>query len=123
MADAIDSGVCSLISLGRSVFLQPNLPAAVLLNPSLPDDDAFAQSHIVRGQWFAHMVPVKFMGAGLAIQFFYYNMRRMGNGLKSDPDRSIPSMVIKDTLETFRSGLLQTRGCCRAFRVRAKLQT
>ncbi|KAK3178812.1 hypothetical protein OEA41_000949 [Lepraria neglecta] len=108
MADAIESGVCSLIGLGRSVVLQPDLPTAVLLNPSLPDDQAFAQSHVVKGQWFANMIPVKVVGSGLAIQFFYHNMRRMGHGLKSDPDMSIPSMVFKDILETFRSGLLQT---------------
>lgn len=57
---------------------------------------------------FANIIPVKVVGAGLAIQFFYHNMRRMGNGLKSDPDMSIPSMVLKDIFETFRSGLVQT---------------
>ena len=50
MADAIDSGVCSLIGLGRSVVLQPDLSAAILLNPSVPDEEAFAQSHMVKGQ-------------------------------------------------------------------------
>ena len=50
MADAIDSGVCSLIGLGRSVVLQPDLPAAILLNPSVPDEEAFAKSHKVKGQ-------------------------------------------------------------------------
>ena len=108
MADAIDSGVCSLIGLGRSVVLQPDLPAAVLLNPSIPDDEAFALCHIVRGQWFARMIPVKVVGAGLAIQFFYYNMRRLGNGLKSDPHASIPYIVFQGILETFRGGFLQT---------------
>lgn len=108
MADAIDSGVCSLIGLGRSVVLQPDLPKAVLLNPSIPDDQAFAQSHIVKGQWFANMIPVKVVGAGLAIQFFYHNMRRLGNGMKSDPDASIPYIVFQSVLETFRSGLLTT---------------
>jgi len=108
MADAIDSGVCSLIGLGRSVVLQPDLPKALLLNPSIPDDEAFAQSHIVKGQWFANMIPVKVVGADLAIQFFYHNMRRLGNGMKSDPDASIPYIVFQGVLETFRSGLLQT---------------
>lgn len=42
MADAIDSGICSLIGLGRSVVLQPDLPVAVLLNPSVSDDEALA---------------------------------------------------------------------------------
>ena len=108
MADAIDSGVCSLIGLGRSVVLQPDLPKAVLLNPSVPDNEAIAISHIVKGQWFAKLIPVKVIGAGLAIQFFYHNMRRMGNGLKSDPDMSIPWVVYSDIIETLQSGLLQT---------------
>ncbi|MCJ1405093.1 hypothetical protein MMC11_008319 [Xylographa trunciseda] len=110
MADAIDSGVCQLIGLGRTAVLDPDIPRAVLLNPSVPDDAAFAQSHIVRGQWFANMIPVKVVGAGLAIQFFYYNMRRLGNGLKSSPNASIPFVIFESVLETFRSGLSQTFG-------------
>lgn len=74
----------------------------------LPDDQAFAQSHMVKGEWFASIIPVKVVGSGLALQFFYHNMRRIGHGLKSDPNVSIPSMVFKDIIETFRSGLLQT---------------
>ena len=108
MADAIESGVCSLIGLGRSVVLQPDLPATVLLNPSISDDEALAVPHIVKGQWFANMIPVKVIGSGLAIQFFYHNMRRLGHGLKSDPNASIPYIVFQGVLETFRSGLLQS---------------
>lgn len=108
MADAIDSGVCQLIGLGRTAVLDPDIPKDVLLDPSVPDEEAFARSHIVRGQWFANMVPVKVIGAGLAIQFFYWNMRRLGNGLKSSPDASIPFVIFSDILETFRSGLSQT---------------
>ena len=108
MADAIESGICSMIGLGRSAVLQPDIPGAVLLNPSVPDDAAFAQSHIVKGQWFARIMPVKVVGAGLAIQFFYHNMRRLGNGLKSDPNASIPYIVFQGILETFQSGLIQT---------------
>ena len=108
MADAIDSGVCSLIGLGRSVVLQPDLPKAVLFNQSIPDEEAFAISHIVRGQWFANMIPVKVVGAGLAIQFFYHNMRRLGNGLRADPNASIPYIVFQEIYETFKSGLSQT---------------
>ena len=108
MADAIDSGVCALIGLGRSAVLQPDIPKAILLNPAVADEAAFAQSHIVKGQWFARMIPVKVVGAGLAVQFFYHNMRRLGNGLKSDPNASIPYIVFQGVLETFRSGLTQT---------------
>ncbi len=108
MADAIDSGICSLIGLGRSVVLQPDLPMTILLNPSISDDEALAIPHIVKGQWFANMIPVKVVGSGLAIQFFYHNMRRLGHGLKSDPNVSIPYIVAMGVLETFRSGLFQT---------------
>ena len=57
---------------------------------------------------FANLLPVNVVGAGLTIQFFYNNMRRMGNSLKSDPDMSIPAIVLKETFKMFRSGLLQT---------------
>ena len=108
MADAIDSGVCQMIGLGRTAVLDPDIPKAILLNPAVPDEEAFAQSHIVRGLWFANMIPVKLVGAGMAIQFFYYNMRRLGNGLKSSRDASIPFILFNTVLETFRSGLKQT---------------
>jgi hypothetical protein len=42
-----------------------------LLNPDLPDDIAIALPYIVRGQWLAKWIPVKVVGSGLAIQFFY----------------------------------------------------
>lgn len=51
------------------------------------------------------MIPVKVVGSGLPIQFFYFNMRRLGNGLESDPDKSIPGLVVSAIVETLRSGL------------------
>ena len=96
MADAIDSGVCDLIGLGRAAVLEPTLPRDVLLNPDVPDDTALALPHMVRGQWLARWVPVKVVGAGLPIEFFYWNMRRLGAGLKSDPYASIPWVVAEN---------------------------
>lgn len=106
MADSIASGACQLIGLGRAAVLEPELPAKVLLNPEYDDDGALAKSHIVKGQWFSNMIPVKVVGSGLPIQFFYYNMRRLGNGLQSDPDASIPFIVGVAVWETLKSGLL-----------------
>jgi hypothetical protein len=90
MADALDSGVCALIGLGRAAVLEPELPQKVLLNRSVGDDTALAMSHIIRGQWFSKLIPAKIIGGGLPIQFFYYNMRRLGAGLRSAPDASLP---------------------------------
>lgn len=105
MADAITSGACQLVGLGRSAVLEPELPAKVLLNSEYDDDTALATSHIVRGQWFAKAVPIKVVGSGLGIQFFYYNMRRLGRGLQSQPDASIPYIIAVGVWESLCSGL------------------
>lgn len=105
MADAILSGACDLIGLGRTAVLEPDIPKRLLLNRDLSDDEALARPHIVRGQWLSNMIPVKVVGSGLPIQFFYFNMRRLGNGLSSDPDKSIPGIVWSAILETCASGL------------------
>ena len=105
MADAISSGVCDLIGLGRTVVLQPDLPASVLLNPDILDEQAIAQPHIIQGQWVQSLIPAKIIGGGLGIQFFYYNMRRLGNNLKADPNITIPQSIVKGLIETWRSGL------------------
>jgi hypothetical protein len=69
------------------------------------DEDAIGIPHIVKGQWIVPYMPAKIIGAGLGIQFFYHNMRRLGNGLKSDPDLSIPKLMFLGTIETLKSGL------------------
>lgn len=108
MADAIYSRTCDLIGLGRAAVLEPELPGKVLLNPEYNDDGALAKSHIVRGQWFSRMVPIKAVGGSLPIQFFYYNMRRLGQGLKSDPDVTVLGVVLIGLWESVVSGCGQT---------------
>lgn len=51
------------------------------------------------------MIPVKVVGSGLPIQFFYFNMRRLGNGLMSDPDKGIPGILLNSLVEKVRSGM------------------
>lgn len=110
MADAISSGVCDLIGLGRTAVLEPRIPIDILLNPDVDDDRALGLPHIVRGQWFAKMIPVKVVGSGLAIQFFYWNMKRLGKGLRSDPYASIPWVVFTGIYETITSGIRTSSG-------------
>jgi len=104
MADALASSTCQLIGLGRAAVLEPELPAKVLLNPDFDDEGALAMSHIVRGQWFSNLIPVKAVGSSLGIQFFYYNMKRLGKGLQSQPDASIPWIIVVGIWETLSSG-------------------
>jgi len=108
MADALESGVCDLIGLGRATVLQPDFPSAVILNPDVPDGKALGIAHVVKGQWLTRMIPVKVIGGGLITQFFYHNMRRLGKGLAVDPNISLPTILFVDALETFRSGLLRS---------------
>lgn len=108
MADAIDSGVCDLIGLGRSAVLEPELPRKTLLNPELNDDAALGMSHMIRGQWLARMIPAKVVGSGLPIKFFYYNMRRLGNGLASDPYASLPLVLFTNIYEAITGSLWST---------------
>lgn len=106
MADAIDSGVCELIGLGRAAVLEPELPRKVLLSADFDDDHALAMSHIVRGQWFANMMPAKVVGASLPIEVFYHNMRRLGSGLMSDPNASIPFVFFNNIWVGLKSSML-----------------
>ncbi|RDW83306.1 FMN-linked oxidoreductase-1 [Coleophoma crateriformis] len=124
MADAITSSACDLIGLGRTAILEPDIPKRLLLNHALSDEEALARPHIVRGQWLSNMVPIKVVGSSLPIQLFYFNMRRLGNGLQPDPDKSILGMIWSSIVETFHSGLsvavhrvLETCGLSKAQKV------
>lgn len=110
MADGIESGVTDLIGLGRAAVLEPTLPRSKLVNPNVSDEDAFAISHQIRGQWFPNLIPAKIVGQSIGIQFFYHNMRRLGRGLKSDPNLSLPVMVFRDTLELMRTSFSSVWG-------------
>jgi hypothetical protein len=77
--------------------------------------------HQVKGLWMARMVPVKAVGSGLPIQFFYYNsklnvphpsdeanlhaVRRLGSGLQSDPNISIPWIAFHGAVGAFQAKL------------------
>jgi len=106
MADAILSNACDLIGLGRAAILEPDIPRRLLLNSNVTDDEALAMPHKVRGQWFSDMIPVKVVGSGLPIQFWYFNMQRLGRGLKADPNKSIPGMVVSAIVESVKSGIV-----------------
>jgi len=117
MADGIESGVTDLIGLGRAAVLEPELPRDKILNANVSDEDAFGISFQLKGQWLPAMIPAKVVGASIGIEFFYHNMRRLGNGLSSDPNLSLPMMVFKDTLtqlsstlSSFVAGLFQRIG-------------
>lgn len=105
MADAIESGSTHLIGLGRAAVIEPDLPSKILLNERISDEEAIALPHQIQGLWLARMMPAKLVGAGLPIQYFYYNMRLLGVGLPSDPNISLPSVVLYNALGIIRQKL------------------
>lgn len=105
MADAIQTGTCQLIGLGRTAVLQPTLPRDILLNPDIPDSEALGMPHQIRGLWLSRAIPAKIVGAGLPIQFFYWNMRRLGSGLASMPYASLPWVVFSNTVTMIQESL------------------
>jgi 2,4-dienoyl-CoA reductase-like NADH-dependent reductase (Old Yellow Enzyme family) len=123
MADAITSKACDLIGLGRAAVLEPDIPKRLLLNTELTDNEALARPHIVRGQWFSNIIPVQVVGSGLPIQFWYFNMKRLGSGLKPDPDKSIPGMVLSAIVGTVSSGVMDViKGLMKILQWKAKAQ-
>jgi hypothetical protein len=77
----------------------------VLLNPDTDDDAALARSHVGKDRWISNLVPVEVVGSGLPIQFWYFNMKRLGRGLRPDPDKSIPVMVLSGIMDAVSSGV------------------
>lgn len=110
MADAIESGICDLVGLGRAAVIQPSLPRDILLNPNVPDSEAFALSHQLKGQWITRVMPKGIVGTGIPIRFFYYQMRRVGNGFATDPRVGLPWIVFLGLLESFKQRLLNMFG-------------
>lgn len=108
MADAVESGVCDMVGLGRASVLQPELPKEILLNEKIPDEEALAVSHQINGLWFANWFPIKAVGSGFGIQYFYYNMRRLGKGLGSDLEIGVPGVLLATVMETLKAGISTT---------------
>lgn len=89
MAGAMQSRVCQTIGWDRTVVLDPTFPRDILLNSDVQDGAALGMPHVTRGLWLSKVTPAKIVGAGLPIQFFYWNMR-LGMGLSSMPYASLP---------------------------------
>jgi len=64
MQDALDSGACDIVGLGRPAAVWPRLPKEVLLNKEVKDEDAMAELGFVKPTGLLAWVPIKLVGAG-----------------------------------------------------------
>ncbi|BFZ64683.1 hypothetical protein YB2330_005835 [Saitoella coloradoensis] len=97
MAEAIKTGTCDLIGLGRTAVITPTLPASIILNPSIPDDCAQAPMWEIRGLWITRYLP-PILTAALPINFFYFNMQRLGCGLEADGKMDVVVQTVKNVV-------------------------
>ncbi|KAK4203060.1 hypothetical protein QBC40DRAFT_220035 [Triangularia verruculosa] len=65
MEEAVRSGDCDLVGLGRPAILDPLLPRNVILNPEVKDQDAKVNRVTVHVPWLMQKIPLKFVGAGV----------------------------------------------------------
>jgi 2,4-dienoyl-CoA reductase-like NADH-dependent reductase (Old Yellow Enzyme family) len=83
MEDALASGGCDIIGIGRPAAVLPKLPKEIILNTKeVPDDDAQVALERVKVPFWAQLVPVKQIGAGYQTQYYSRQIRRMSRGLK-----------------------------------------
>lgn len=113
MADAVESSDTDLVGLGRAAVVEPSLSATIILNSEVLDSEAFARLLEIKGLWLANIMPTRAVGQGLPIQFFYYNMKRLGAGLSSDPNVSLPLSRCMVLLALWRRKRDIYGRCCR----------
>lgn len=64
MEEALQSGACDLIGIGRPAAVWPHLPKEVLLNEKVEEEAAVKKLNTLKLPWLLRMIPIKFIGAG-----------------------------------------------------------
>lgn len=82
MEDAISSGGCDLIGIGRPAAVLPKLPKEIILNTEVPDEVAHVALAPLQVPFLVQMLPVKQVGAGYQTNYYCGQIQRMSRGLK-----------------------------------------
>ncbi|KAF9693280.1 hypothetical protein EKO04_008684 [Ascochyta lentis] len=64
MQEALQSGACDLIGIGRPAAIWPHLPKEVLLNEKIEEAAAVKKLNTLKLPWLLRMIPIKFIGTG-----------------------------------------------------------
>lgn len=98
MAASISSGSCSLVGLGRTVVIEPELPARKLLNPNVVDSEAVSGGWRYRGTWILRWLPIPSgIKGSFMLGWFYANQRLQGRGHDADPELDMAMTLLKET--------------------------
>jgi hypothetical protein len=102
MAASISSGACSLVGLGRTVVMEPELPANKLLNPKVRDCDAVSGGWRFRGTWMLRWLPIPSgIKGSFALGWFYMQQRRVGRGYEADPELDMAWTTFHETITSW----------------------
>ena len=82
MEDALQSGACDLIGIGRPAAVLPKLPKEIILDMKVPDPEATVALARVKNPLWMDYFPLKQVGAGYQTVYFAEQIHRMGEGLK-----------------------------------------
>ena len=83
MEDALSSGSCDLIGIGRPATVKPKLPKEIILNTKeVPDERASVALAPVELPWLIKHFPLKQVGIGAVSAHYVAQIARMGDGLE-----------------------------------------
>jgi 2,4-dienoyl-CoA reductase-like NADH-dependent reductase (Old Yellow Enzyme family) len=80
MQDALGSGACDIIGIGRPAVIWPKLAKEVLLNEEVEDADARVELAFVVPTGLAAWVPIKLVGAGVDVMYYAKQILRLAEG-------------------------------------------
>lgn len=83
MEDALSSGGCDLIGIGRPAAVKPKLPKEIILNEkNVSDEQAHVDLKPFDAPWLIRHFPIKQVGVGAASGYYGTQIKRMGDGLE-----------------------------------------
>ncbi|KAL2066334.1 hypothetical protein VTL71DRAFT_2405 [Oculimacula yallundae] len=81
MEAALKSGGCDLIGLARPAAVLPKLPKEIILNESIPDEDASVVLAPIPVPGWVKYIPIKALGGGLQSKYYAEQIQRMAKGM------------------------------------------
>lgn len=86
MEEALQSGGCDLIGIGRPAAVLPRLPKEIILNEEVKDEDASVKLKPLpqskAAGYLEFLLPMKTVGAGMQSAYYAKQIQRIGNGLE-----------------------------------------
>ncbi|VTO88035.1 unnamed protein product [Fusarium graminearum] len=78
MEEALSEGACDLIGLGRPAIVNPFLPANLILNKEVKDDDARVYAKRIQTPWLLKKFGPKSIGSGAEIVWYRKQLQSIG---------------------------------------------